>query len=335
MKSFEINNHSVTIIQHGEKYELRINNQSFSHMMDLERNKNHFGSLSTKNTTSNVSTNNFKLNTAAKPQSFGTGVMNNQNNDKPALFNFAIKPANSNIPNLNRKFGGDNPIVSSSALNKNNIVNNNSINDTKNNNDNLIQGSSQINLIDLSEVSVDNKSNNNYNGNSRVNILEEMNYNNNNNNNTNNSSISQNQNNNNNPLDPFDLINSFANGNNTNSIQNQSINNNINPSNNASNLFGVDITKTNNSDKAQSLIDAMYSQNNNNQNSGFVDFSKQNNQMNVNMNKGYNQGHNNANQYNMPMGVNPMLGYDMTYGNMNPGNNQMYINFLYTFINFK
>lgn len=103
-KTFEIGKHSCTIIQHGEKYELRIDNQSFNHLMDLERNKVFF--TSGANPTSTVYT--------AKPVGkgnkieFGMGNVNNfAHNDskqKPSgLFNFSIKPAN---PNQNHFSGG-------------------------------------------------------------------------------------------------------------------------------------------------------------------------------------------------------------------------------------
>ena len=41
--TFSIGKHNCTLIQHGEGYELRIDNQSFNHVMDLEKNKLYFG----------------------------------------------------------------------------------------------------------------------------------------------------------------------------------------------------------------------------------------------------------------------------------------------------
>ncbi len=41
-KTFEIGNHSCTVLQIGEKYELTIDNQLFSHILELERNKTNF-----------------------------------------------------------------------------------------------------------------------------------------------------------------------------------------------------------------------------------------------------------------------------------------------------
>jgi hypothetical protein len=40
--SFNIGQHSLALIQLGEKYEIRLNNQSFGYLMDLEKNKIHF-----------------------------------------------------------------------------------------------------------------------------------------------------------------------------------------------------------------------------------------------------------------------------------------------------
>lgn len=298
-------------------------------MMDLERNKNHFGG-STHTTTSNVSTNNFKLNGGAKPATFGTGIMSNQNQnrEKPALFNFAIKPANQNNPNFaNRKFGGadgNGSVHAGSSVGSGNnstkevVVQVNSGSGNGNGNG--------VNLLDFDAVAgnVNNNSNNNANNNfgGGINLLGDMN-------NVNAAGNNSNQNasvNNNNLLDPFDIINSLsnanANNNNNNSnMMNNSVNsNNFNNNNAQTNLFGVDITKPNNSDKAQNLLEAMYSANNN-QNSGFVDFSKQGNPQ---MNMGMNPGFNNQNQYSLGMPANNpmMMNNDMMFSNM-PGNNQM------------
>lgn len=284
--------------------------------MDLEKNKNHFGG-NTHTTTSNVSTNNFKLNMGTKPQNFGVGIMsntNNQNKDKPALFNFAIKPANQTNPNFaNRKFGGESSNQPHVSGNNTFATSNNSYNNSNKNirNENVVaqvNNPNNFNLLDLSEGFGNN------NIESKVNLLEDVNFN--NNYNGNNSQNEQNKDNkNNNLLDPFDIINSLGNNSNKNDgSQNQGFNNSVQ----TSNLFGVDITKPNNADKAQNLLDAMYS--NNTQNNNFVDFSKQNNQINMNMG---NPSFNNSNQINFGMGINPMMNNDMMFSGMYPGNNQM------------
>ena len=42
LKNFEIDGHIFSVIQYGERCELRIDNQSFSHLYNLEKNKNFF-----------------------------------------------------------------------------------------------------------------------------------------------------------------------------------------------------------------------------------------------------------------------------------------------------
>jgi len=125
-------------------------------MMNLERNKNHFGGSTHKTntaSTSTVSNNNFKLNTGAKQTAnFGTGIISNQsqNNEKPALFNFAIKPANQNNPNFaNRKFGASAPEASvNAAVNSNVVAQVNAANSTN-----------SVNLFDFGEGAPGNGNN--------------------------------------------------------------------------------------------------------------------------------------------------------------------------------
>lgn len=301
-------------------------------MMDLERNKNHFGGSTHTTASASTSTfnnqNNFKLGAGKPAPNFGTGIMSgqSQSKDKPALFNFAIKPANVHNPNLaNRKFGAGEAQVGNGSVgvgNGNLVVQVNA------------GSSAGVNLLDFGEGAgagnnanlISNNNNNSYgvnkNGNANGNnLLGDMNYANANAVNNQNANLNVNNsinNNNNNALDPFDIINSLSN------VNNSGINNNnMNVNNHNSvktNLFGVDISKPNNTDKAQNLLEAMYSTNNN-QNSGFVDFSKQGNQMGMGMNQGYV----NSNQYSLGMPANNtmMNNNDMMFSNMNPGNNQM------------
>ena len=88
-KSFEIGKYSCTIIQHGEKYELRIDNQSFSHLLDLEKNRVYFSSSNIPTSNSYVS----KPTNVSSKIAFGTGQMNQQNSTQKhnSLFNFSIK----------------------------------------------------------------------------------------------------------------------------------------------------------------------------------------------------------------------------------------------------
>jgi len=83
--TFNIGKHVCTLIQHGDGYELRVDNQSFNHVMDLgiiflhniEKNKLYFGSESKGPTCINMvgNENNLKSN---KPK-FGFGINNVSN----------------------------------------------------------------------------------------------------------------------------------------------------------------------------------------------------------------------------------------------------------------
>jgi hypothetical protein len=139
-KSFEIGKHSCTIIQHGEKYELRVDNQSFNHMCDLERNKVHFSS-STPTSSSYVS----KPGQSNKTD-FGIGsnfTTTNTKDEKQGSF-FAIKPASSNSnTNINKRFTVD--MSSNSNSNGFNNNNNNNYSESKR----TVTTKTENNLIDF------------------------------------------------------------------------------------------------------------------------------------------------------------------------------------------
>jgi hypothetical protein len=96
MHNFEIDGVACVIIQYGDKIELRINNQSFTHLYNLQKNKQMFAGE--KGPTSNTYVaKSFSGFNSSEDQA-------NQNNDaafykiskpdeekKPKLFNFAIK----------------------------------------------------------------------------------------------------------------------------------------------------------------------------------------------------------------------------------------------------
>jgi hypothetical protein len=90
-KSFDIDSHSCTIIQHGEKYELRIDNQVFNHLLDLEKNKLAF---SNPNPTSSSMISK-SLHKDNKVVSSGLNHITNHTVEqtKAPMFNFSIKPA--------------------------------------------------------------------------------------------------------------------------------------------------------------------------------------------------------------------------------------------------
>ena len=102
-RNFTLNGHNCTIIQCGDKNELRIDNQTFDHLYNLERNKQFFSS--NPEPTSSFFT--AKSNKIEKNQ---PGITNKnfyqsqQNNNQPSLFNFNIKPASKVANHQTKKF---------------------------------------------------------------------------------------------------------------------------------------------------------------------------------------------------------------------------------------
>ena len=102
-RNFTLNGHNCTIIQCGDKNELRIDNQTFDHLYNLERNKQFFSS--NPEPTSSFFT--AKSNKIEKNQ---PGITNKnfyqsqQNNNQPSLFNFNIKPASEVANHQTKKF---------------------------------------------------------------------------------------------------------------------------------------------------------------------------------------------------------------------------------------
>ena len=102
-RNFTLNGHNCTILQCGDKNELRIDNQTFDHLYNLERNKQFFSS--NPEPTSSFFT--AKSNKIEKNQ---PGITNKnfyqsqQNNNQPSLFNFNIKPASEVANHQTKKF---------------------------------------------------------------------------------------------------------------------------------------------------------------------------------------------------------------------------------------
>ena len=102
-RNFTLNGHNCTIIQCGDKNELRIDNQTCDHLYNLERNKQFFSS--NPEPTSFFFT--AKSNKIEKNQ---PGITNKnfyqsqQNNNQPSLFNFNIKPASEVANHQTKKF---------------------------------------------------------------------------------------------------------------------------------------------------------------------------------------------------------------------------------------
>ena len=266
--NFEIDGHACVIIQYGDKIELRIDNQSFTHLYNLQKNKELFAGEKgpTSNTYVAKPYNSYSSNEDKHTESAFYKVNKPEEENKPKLFNFEIKKntGNKNSGGFNKfKFGG-NKNQSNTSSNTNNINQVNSNDNNKNNNN-----GGNIDLLGFQDNQNTNQNNAN---NANNNNLLDFGVNNNNN---------QNQSNNGNDI--FNLM-----GNNT---QNQNQQNNMNNNNQFNNIFLQITDGTNQQPK--------FDQNN----LGFLDFNNNNiaNNNNMNMNnqgQQINQNNNNNNQNN-------------------------------------
>ena len=101
---FELEGHHCTIIQYADKLELRIDNQSFTHLYNLQKNKELFnenGPTSqvnmAKQVKNNVSSKAYKKDIYNEPLYKNT--YNSNQEDKPKLFSFKIKKNNKKKEN--------------------------------------------------------------------------------------------------------------------------------------------------------------------------------------------------------------------------------------------
>ena len=265
--NFEIDGHSCVIIQYGDKIELRIDNQSFTHLYNLQKNKQLFagekGPTSSTYVAKPFNTNSSNENKHAEDAFYKINKPEEEN--KPKLFNFEIKKdtGNKNTGGFNKfKFGVKNDISSNNNSNQINLNNNNKKN---NNNEN----------VDLLGFQDDKNTKNNDNINNNNNNNNLLNFGNDNNN-------VQNQSNNGNDI--FNLIG--------NNIQNQQNNSNNNNNNQLNNIFLQLTDGTNQQPKFdQNNLGFLDLSNNNNNNYNF-----NNNNSNNNMN---NQGQQKLNQNNV------------------------------------
>ena len=254
--NFEIDGHACVIIQYGDKIELRIDNQSFTHLYNLQKNKQLFAGEKGPTSSTYVAKpyNANSSNEIKHTEDTFYKINKPEEEKKPKLFNFEIKKdtGNKNIGGFNKfKFGAKQDI-SSNNNNSNNQINLNN-NNKNNNNEN-------IDLLGFQ----DNKNNNNDNNNNNNNLLNFG---------DNNSNNGQNQSNNGNDI--FNLI-----GNNIQNQQNNSNNNQFN------NIFLQITDGTNQQPKfdQNNLGFLDFSNNNNNINNQ--------NQQNSSQNNGQNKGTN-------------------------------------------
>ena len=258
--NFEIDGHACVIIQYGDKIELRIDNQSFTHLYNLQKNKQLFAGEKGPTSSTYVAKpyNANSSNEIKHTEDTFYKINKPEEEKKPKLFNFEIKKdtGNKNIGGFNKfKFGAKQDI-SSNNNNSNNQINLN--NNNKNNNKN-----ENVDLLGLQDDK-NTQNNDNINNNNNNNLLNFG---------DNNSNNGQNQSNNENDI--FNLI-----GNNIQNQQNNSNNNQFH------NIFLQITDGTNQQPK--------FDQNN----LGFLDFSNNNNninnqnQQNSSQNNGQNKGTN-------------------------------------------
>lgn len=285
MKTFDINGHQCVIIQYGDKIELRIDNQSFTHLYNLQKNKQLFAGQ--KGPTSNIY--------VAKPfDKYSSDDQKKKNNDasllykvnkpeeqnKPQLFNFSInKNESKHAQGFKKfKFGAkiDNEPSTQKSTNNNNDINTNSNNENNNNANNK----GGIDLLGFDDVNQTNSNSNNNNINNNQN---------------------QNQNNNQNILDLGSLSNPVNNNINNNS------NNNMNNNNLLSGIF-LSLPDNNINNQQQN-----FNQNN-------LDFILPNNNNSNNANP--NPMPQNE-EYNYP-GMDEIFGNNQNQNNQNPTNNDLF-----------
>ena len=316
--NFEIDGHACIIIQYGDKIELRIDNQSFTHLYNLQKNKDLFAGE--KGPTSNIY--------IAKPyDSYGSSNEDTMRNNgsafykvnkpgdenKPKLFNFEIKKDTSTRSRgFSSKFkfgdnkGFNNPNTSNSNNNQQNI-NNNTNSNANNGSVDLLGFQENPNMSNTNNSGNGNGSNNMNNmnnnlldfgmGNSNTNTNANANV-----NNTNNNQNNQNQQKNGNDI--FDLFGSNNNNNNQNQNQNNINGGNQNNNNNPFNNFFLPISDGTNQQPQfdQNNLGFMGINSNNNMNMNMNNFMNNNNNFNNGQNQqmgpGINQNNNNTNAQN-------------------------------------
>ena len=213
LKNFEIDGHIFSVIQLGDKFELRVDNQSFTHLYNLEKNKNFFtGDIDPTSKTQIADNKTGDIISEKNENNFYIfKSKENDNKEKQTLFNFKIKidenKANSGLKKF--KFGpGIKP--SNNKFNKN-------INNNQNNTNKDLLGFGDI--LQINDANNSSSNNNNINNNDIFGLGIDNNDGNKNNQNNNNDIF--NFGNNNNEVNNNNFLN-------FDSIENNNLNENIN-----------------------------------------------------------------------------------------------------------
>ena len=310
--NFEIDGHPCVIIQYGDKIELRIDNQSFTHLYNLQKNKQLFAGE--KGPTSNIY--------ISKPfNSYGSSEQKDTENkesilykvnkpeeeNKPKLFDFKIKKDTGNKShgfNSKFKFGQNKEQSFSNKKEFNNNKNNNINNNNENNKGNLDLLGFQDQESNL------NKNNNNASNNSN-NLLDLS---------SNNNTNINNQNNQNQQKTGNDIFDLFGNNNNqNNTIQNNQ--NNQNDNNQFNNIF-LAISDGTNQKPNFDQNNLGFLNLNNNMNNNVNNNTNINNNMNNNMNENMNMN-NNMHSFYMTNNMNNFNNFQNQQMNQNPNQNNI------------
>ena len=282
LKNFQIGNHVFAVISYGDKCELRVDNQSFTHLYNLEKNKNFFTGEVVPTSKVQV-VKNFSDNYSSTDQDsnnkFFKPTKPAKENEKSNLFNFSIKTDDNKQTGGLKKFKFGPGVKPTFDKNKKSNDDNNKSNNQNNNPDLLGFGD------DNQNNSNNNNSNNNVfgfgNNNNQNNNNDIFGFANNTNNNDNNNQNNafgfgnNNQDNNSNfqqKSDNNELLDVFSAAN-----QNNNQNNNNQGNTGNKDVFAFDASNANNN---------FFGQNNNNQNNNNFGFlgSQQPQQTNENNN---------------------------------------------------
>ena len=201
LKNFEIDGHLFSILKYGEKYELRIDNQYFNHLYNLEKNKIFFQSEDQKSKEQEEKKDNQTKNIFK--------YEGNKNKEKHGILDFKIKIDESNQNSGLKKFKFGQGMAPRIDKNKN-------IENTQNNPSN----NDDIFGLGINNSKDEEKEKNNNN----INIIDDIfGYGNNNNN--------ANKNENNNNIDFLNFDSNIANNNNQINNNNQNLNQNVKSTN--------------------------------------------------------------------------------------------------------
>ena len=337
LKNFQIGNHVFAVISYGDKCELRVDNQSFTHLYNLEKNKNFFSGdvvpTSKVQVVKNFSDNYSSTDQDGNNKFYKQTKPAKENEQKSNLFNFSIKTDDTKQTGGLKKFKFGPGVKPTFDKNKKTNDDKNKSNNQNNNpdllgfGDNDNQNNSNNNNSNNNAFGFGN--NNNQNNNNMFGFANNDNNNQNNafgfgnNNQDNNSNFQQKSDNNNNNNELLDV---FSSGNQNNNNQGNTGNKDVfafDPSNANSNFLGQNNDNQNNNNNFGFFGSQPQQTNENNNNSQFNNFG-QNNMAPNNADQGgmnYPTFDSMGNQNQNNMNQNPGIGFSFVPQESNSFNN--------------